>query len=90
MIVELTAVERIVELHGALHFRDDSRWTLHAFVFTVEFVDQLQPLGVIHIDLAYRLLLLLLLLWKQLSCHYGAECRYRGYEERSYEDALLT
>jgi len=89
VIVELAAVECTINLHGASCFRDDSRWTLHAFVFTVEFVDQIQPLGVIHIDLAYRRLLLLLL-WKQLSHQYGTECRYRGYEERSYEAALLT
>jgi len=31
-----------------------------------------------------------MLLWKQLSRQYGAECRYCGYEERSYEATLLT
>jgi len=53
VIVELAAAECIVELHSASCFRGDSRWTLQAFVFTVEFVDQIQPLGMIHIDLAY-------------------------------------
>jgi len=37
-----------------------------------------------------RLLLPLLLLWKQLSCQYGAECCYRVYEKQSYKAALLT
>jgi len=51
VIVELSAAEHIVALHGASRFRDDSRRTLHAFLFMVEFVDQIQLLRVIHIDL---------------------------------------
>jgi len=51
MIVELAAAECIIVLHGASCFCDDSRWTLHALVFLVEFVDEIQPLGVIHIGL---------------------------------------
>ena len=85
MIVQLGAAELIVELHGASRFRDDSRGTLHALVFSVQFVDQIKPLGVIHKGYS-----VLLLLRKQLSCQYGAECCYRGYKERSYESALLT
>jgi len=50
MIVELAAAARICELHSASRFCDDSRLTLHELVFLVEFVDQIQPFGVIHID----------------------------------------
>jgi len=50
VIVELAAAERICELHGASRFCDDSRLMLHALVLSVEFVDQIQPFGVIHID----------------------------------------
>jgi len=48
VIVELGVAERIVELYGTACLFDGSGGALHALVFSVEFVDQIQSLCLVH------------------------------------------